>query len=458
MSKIFRIFMILVFVAMSLPATSAQAAPIPTDEAKCALNLGIYGSTPDGSNFCLWLPTPAYEGDLLIFAHGYVDPLTPNGEIPWDQLALTTPSLPVIVTSQLHTAFAITSYAHNGLAVVEGVTAVTQLATALKMSVSPKINNIYLVGASEGGLVTTQAIELNPGGIFSGGVTTCGPTGDFKAQVNYWGDFRVVFDYFFQGLRTKLADPVWIQNSTRANWGVLNPTTPTPLQPEIIAALAASPAATTALLSVSKAPFDPAVAATIPMTVLGILDYNVRATNQARNELSADLTLDGSTNKGNPFGNNGRIYSGAGVVTDALMNEWIQANDEFTADPNALVAIQAAYQTTGKIKAPLVAMHTIGDPIVPFWHATMYQKKIWAALNGSKFFNIPISRYGHCAFTAKEAVFAYMVMVKKATGTLPTLPLTSADPSVLTSKDFTDMMLLYGAYNYIPMYFPIISK
>jgi hypothetical protein len=453
MSKTFRIFLILVLVAMSLPVTAVQADPLPLDKAICEEKGGIYGSTPDNSNFCLWLPSlPPYEGDLLIFAHGYVDPREPAGSIPWGQLALTDPALPIIVTGQLKTAFAITSYSQNGLAVIQGVKAVIQLAKLAKnpppelQHIIPIINNIYLVGASEGGLVTAQAIEQNPEGIFSGGVTSCGPIGDFKAQVNYWGDFRVAFDYFFQDFKTRLAGPIWINPDTRDNWKELSPVIPlTSLQSDIVGALANNPVATKALLNVSKAPIDPTKPESIAQTVLGILDYNVRATNQARMELSGNYKLDGTTNEGNPFGNNGRLYWGSGsFMSDWQMNQWIKKNDTFTADPKALDAIQLAYQTTGKIQAPLVALHTTGDPIVPFWHEWLYQAKIWKNGNGGKFFSIPVARYGHCAFTAKEAVFAYAVMVFKATKTLPLLPMApQSDENILTQQDYNNMLKQY---------------
>ena len=33
--------------------------------------------------------------------------------------------------------------------------------------------------------------------MFSSGLAACGPVGTFSGQVNYVGDFRVLFDYFF---------------------------------------------------------------------------------------------------------------------------------------------------------------------------------------------------------------------------------------------------------------------
>ena len=36
--------------------------------------------------------------------------------------------------------------------------------------------------------------------MFSAGVAACGPIGDFPYQINYFGDARVTFNYFFPGV------------------------------------------------------------------------------------------------------------------------------------------------------------------------------------------------------------------------------------------------------------------
>jgi hypothetical protein len=471
MYRIACLIMLVVVLIAGVPAMPAAAAEkIDADKAYCERPLspliplpGQYGTVYDsegiGSNYCAWLPPGTMVHDMVIFAHGYVDPLETNGAIPWSQLTLTSPSLPEILL-RMNYGFAITSYSKNGLAVQEGVTAVWDLANKFKNN--PLVGRIFLVGASEGGLVTTLAIEKKsePGKVnpFSGGVTTCGPVGDFRSQVNYWGDFRVAFDYFFKVFRPALGNPVWISKATRDNWKELDPTKPpTTLQANIIGALTTYPDATKALLSVGKAPIDPADPSTIPLTVLGILDYNVRATNEARMELSGNFALDGSTNDGNPFGNKDRLYWGSGSFSsDWKMNQWIKANDLFTVDPKAIEVIQSTYQTTGKIQAPLVALHTTGDPIVPYWHESLYQLKIWRNGNGSKFFNIPVARYGHCMFTAQEAIFAFAVMVFKATGALP--PLSKAPQSeldVLTQQDYINMLKQYEPKM---IFIPLVSQ
>lgn len=436
---------------MLLPAQSA-VADNAIDAADCRDGLLI---PINGSNTCFWVPPERYwNHDLLIFAHGYVDPAIEAGEIPWDQLELISPNLPQLVMS-LGYAFAVPSYSKNGLAVVEGVQAVKDVALYAKTS-GMGVNNVFLFGASEGGLVAAQAIEQNTAALFKGGVTACGPVGDFRKQVNYWGDFRVLFDYFFPDINVpsmltvilKLKDaysPVHIHQAAIDAWKA----DPSLLKAEIIQALfgnSTTQALALQLMRVSNAPFDPQDPTTIGTTTLGILDYNIRATNEAREALAAPKTIDLFTNAYQPFDNRSRIYLGSS--NDVLLNKKVA---RFDADPAAIEKINALYQTTGNIKAPLVALHNTGDPVVPYWHELLYQLKIWRAGKGSQFANIPVFRYGHCAFTVKEAIFAFVYMVYKATGTIPILPTAVADSNaVLTMEEFKAMELQINQ-TYLPL-------
>jgi hypothetical protein len=450
MKRILWLMAVLATLLMVFPARPAladdDAMPLPV--VQCQLN----GGTPiffdidhakpfelNGSYTCLWSPPPAaWNGDLVIFAHGYIDPTDPL-RLPLDQLALTSPTLPELVVGMGY-AFAVPTYAKNGLAVLEGVQAVEELA-GFVMASPLGVNNIFLVGASEGGLITGKAIEHNPLNIFKGGMSACGPVGDFSGQINYWGDFRVLFDYFFPDFIPQMEfTPVHIADSTLVAW---NEPFPGSLQYWITASLEADTMATTQLMTVSQAPFDPSDPTTIGESVLGILDYNIRATNEARMELAGDPMIDLTTNAGQPFDNNTRVY--AGSLDDTAMNLWITNNaHRFSADPT-LAPVLALYQTSGDLKAPLVTIHTTGDPIVPYWHEVLYQGKIAISGNSTKAFNIPVMRYGHCAFTAKESVFAFSTMILKATGSLP--PLMTA---FLTQQEYAAFIQLYGTRFFLP--------
>jgi len=96
----------------------------------------------------------------------------------------------------------------NGLAVRQGLADVVDLVNIFNAIKGP-VQKVYLVGASEGGLITTLGVERHPD-VFSGGLAVCGPIGSFPLQVNYIGDFRVVFAkaLYSGSFRRLLAIPV----------------------------------------------------------------------------------------------------------------------------------------------------------------------------------------------------------------------------------------------------------
>jgi pimeloyl-ACP methyl ester carboxylesterase len=332
---------------------------------------------------------PAWNGDLVVFAHGYVAPTGGDPAIPLDQLELPDgTSIPRIVTG-LGFAFATTSYSDDGLAVLPGVQDVTDLVDYFKAE-NPAPDHVYLVGASEGGLVTTLAVEQAPN-VFSGGLATCGPVGDFRRQIDYWGDFRVLFDYFFPGVIP--GDVLSVPDDVRKKWE-------TDYVGAITAALTASPARLDKLLRVSRAPFDPNDPESKIETALGILWYNVFATDDARVKLGG----------GNPYDNSRRLYLGSG--NDFWLNLLV---NRYYADPRALAEIEDHYQTSGRLEAPLVTLHTTADPIVPYWHEPLYSVKALAN-SGLLHTNVPVFRYGHCSFRAEEALVALGLLVLKVEG------------------------------------------
>jgi hypothetical protein len=341
---------------------------------------------PEEAEVLVCVP-PNWNGSLVVFAHGYVAHTGGPPVIPWDQLDLPDgTSLPGIVTG-LGFAFATTSYSEDGLAIVPGVQDVEDLVKSFTDS-HPETDHVYLTGASEGGLVTTLAVEHAPE-VFSGGLATCGPIGDFRRQIDYLGDFRVLFDYFFPHLIP--GDAIDPPEITQEQWDEQ-------YVPALTAAFVAHPVRLDKLLRVARAPFDPNEPPTKIETALGILWYNVFATRDARAKLG-----------GNPYDNSRRLYLGSG--NDFWLNLLV---DRFHADPAALVAIEHGYQTSGRLADPLVTLHTTADPIVPYGHEPLYTFK--ALRSGLRHTNLPVFRYGHCSFRAEEALVALGLLVLKVEG------------------------------------------
>lgn len=349
----------------------------------CSVEDGYQSS---GALYRIWMPC-SWNGDLVVYAHGYISPKEPL-RIPIDQLELPDgTSIPEII-NQLGYAFAVSSFSKNGLAVKEGVVDLVDLVDIFtKKHCAPQYT--YLVGASEGGLIAALGVE-DYVSIFSGGLATCGPIGNFQKQLNYFGDFRVVFDCFFPGLIP--GSPVEIPEEVMNNWASV-------YQPSILMAIANNPDATIQLLSVTDAAFNPLDPNSIGETILGILWYNIFATNDARQELH-----------GQPFDNKLRIYRGSN--NDILLNQNVQ---RFSADPSARAEIEKYYQTSGELTNPLVTVHTKLDPIVPFWHEHLYKLKVLSSGSNSNFTKIPIHRYGHCNFTVEEVLAAFALLVFKVT-------------------------------------------
>jgi pimeloyl-ACP methyl ester carboxylesterase len=368
------------------------------------------GNQSDGAVYQLYMPeTTCWNGDLVIFAHGYVQP-GPMLAVPQDQLTIGGISLPATF-NQLGYGFAASSYSTNGLAIVQGVHDTLDLTkNILGPQLHPK--HVYLIGASEGGLVTALSAEQLPG-VYSSAGAACGPIGNFQNQINYFGDFRVIFDYFFPGVIPGTA--ISVPSEVMTDWNSV-------YVPRITTDLAANPSATSQLINVMQAPVtsDPS---TIAETVLDVLWYNVFGTADAQTKLD-----------GQPYDNHYRIYFGSN--NDFLLNLKVE---RYTASPTALAMVASQYQTSGKLQMPLVTLHTTGDPVIPYWHETLYTLKTLFAGTLLDRINLPISAYGHCNFTAAEVLGAFALVVLTGTGNDVTADVRTALPASEQDR-FTEIL------------------
>src|SRR5262245_47109996 len=149
-----------------------------------------------GSIYRICMPATGYNNILVVWAHGFQHAGT-KVQIPEDQLCLNGFCLPDLING-LGFAFATNSYSKTGLAVRQGQADILDLVKIFAEAKGAP-QKVYLVGASEGGLITALNVEQRPD-IFSAGVAACGPVGDFPLQINYFGDARATFEYFFPGL------------------------------------------------------------------------------------------------------------------------------------------------------------------------------------------------------------------------------------------------------------------
>jgi pimeloyl-ACP methyl ester carboxylesterase len=377
--KISGLYVIVLLLLVS-PATQAESICDPD------------GLQASGSIYRICLPPAAqYNGDLMIWAHGFQDAGTPVS-IPEDQLNLGGIQLNEIV-NLLGFGFATNSYSKTGLAVQQGMDDILDLVNIYTAQYGAP-QRVFLTGASEGGLITTLLIEQNPT-LFNGGVAACGPIGSFPYQINYFGDARVTFEVFFPGLIPgDMFDPPQAIVEDWANYyeTVVKPVVFDPVNQDKL----------NQWVSVAKLPFDAAdYLNTVAISVQDVLRYSVV------NSADATATLGGF-----PYNNSNRVYTG--TANDNLFNLLVQ---RFTADPAAIQEMQNNYSTSGQLDIPLVTMHTTRDQQVPYLHQQIYTLRTLASGDlGSNHIPIKVDRYEHCNFNLQEVIISLFLMLNLGGG------------------------------------------
>lgn len=345
------------------------------------------GVQMSGSKYRICMP-PAerYNGSLVIWAHGFQDAGTPVS-IPEDQLCISGFCIPDLVNA-LGFGFATNSYSKTGLAVLEGKADIRDLVD-IYAAQKGRPSKVYLVGASEGGIITALSLEQDPD-VFSAGLAACGPVGSFPYQLFYFGDARATFQYFFPGVipgdpfdPPEVLAQVWSQYYE----AVVKPVVMAPENRHRL----------DQWVAVADLPHDADnYLATVETSVKDVLRYSVV------NLKDAAATLGGF-----PFDNRGRWYTGSD--DDLLLNLGVI---RVSADAAAITAMTTSYETTGHLRRPLITLHTLRDQQVPFLHEELYDWKTFFAGSWlTRHVNIQVDRFGHCNFTPDEILFSFILML-----------------------------------------------
>jgi hypothetical protein len=377
---------------------SGAAVPWLTMSQRPAGSSCAAGTLPSGAQYSIAAPHGwnAQRGELIVFAPGYRFPDRVS-DLPEPDPAWLAPLRGVGL------AVATLSYRKAGLAVEQGVQDLEELFAFIANDPLGcgygRPSASWLVGGSEGALIATLATErqahsANP--FIDGTLAACGPIGDFRYQLEHVVDFRVVFDALFPGVIPGSA--VAIPPEVVAAWSTV-------YEPAVRALISQRPREIELLLRVTGAPYDPADPRSIETTILTLLEYDVRGFN--------DVVL---TLGGQPVDNTQRVYGGSG---DAAVDAYVNAQAErVAADPFAAVQLDSSYLTTGTLAfamqggsdLPVVTLHTTADPLVPYRHEELFATKVAASGSAHEHVNVPVDRFGHCAFEAGEVIGALFAL------------------------------------------------
>ena len=351
-----------------------------------------------------------WNGDLVVYAHSYRPPQVPvdspeNLALLLQELSLSDGSTVPGVLLPLGYAFFTTTFHKNGYAIEQGAEDLNGLVAYFKASIAPtiqphRVDNVFVAGGSEGGLIATMLVESDPDTYNGGGLSLAGPVGGAAYQIKYLADFRVVFDYFFPqifknppvGSGLPAFGAFDVPPQAVALWDTV-------YVPAITTAIKSNPGATRQLFRVTHAaqnPLDPVNSAVATST--SILFYSIWGSN--------DLM---ATAGGIPYDNRFTLYLGSDNFL--ALNKGVERVHSTGSAPTY---VNQFYRTTGHLERPLVTLHTTLDPIVPFAHELIYAGR--ATLAGTLPFLsvLPVVRYGHANFTSQEILGAFGLLVQKA--------------------------------------------
>ena len=412
-------YLIFCLTALLIVAVSCQQDDFFSDQKDNDLLLKSYTQIEDFNRWELTIPSILGESKglltlpknwnelpdryLIFYAHGMVDPDEP--------LALPNDSVggkPVEkIVLDMNMGYATTSYGDNGLVADRAVEDIVQLVAEVN-TIFDNNNELlppdylFLGGPSEGGLVTVLTIERYPH-IFDGALSICGPIGNFYNQLQYNGDFHVLFNYFFEKelqdvYHNYLGNPQdGVGDSTINRWNEGNE--PLELQWLIRDLMDKSPAKVEQLLRCAKVTVDMNDFEAMKTAVMECLRFNVKLTNDVVSRLS-----------GVPFNNTHKWYWGS--YNDWLLNQNVQR--VLTSDYPIARENVKEFETTGNIEIPLVTIHTTGDHVTPYWHQTFYRFKIWRNRNSYLYTGIPVFNYGHCTIEESQLIAGMAIMITKA--------------------------------------------
>ncbi len=233
----------------------------------------------------------------------------------------------------------------------------------------------YAAGASMGGALVMVTLELNPKP-YLGGLDLCGAVGPTSESFDRRFAMRAAFDYYFPGLMPRLVPVPLDFLADRAE------------RERIAAALDENPQGAAAMRSLMGLHTDAELAADIAYFTFVIGDMQRRA-------------------GGNPFDNRNTIYSGTNATNSMFDYELNDKVRRYDAQPAARAYLLRHYTPTGRLGRPMLALHTVYDPVVPVSQLAQYSRQVEAAGFGQNLVQQYVHREGHCTVREEEVGEAF---------------------------------------------------
>lgn len=357
---------------------AVAVVPAITLEEGVRRSTGTYGQ---GAIYAFFVPE-AWNGTLVLYAHGFVDPAEP--------IALpTADGIEGLRDGLLDRGYAVgySSFSSNGFAEKEGMLETAQL-RGLFTSQFGRPDRILLAGHSLGGLIAVHLVERHPEH-YAGALVMCGLVGGTKAAMDYIGDLRVLFDLFYPGLLPGTVDHV--PPGVDLNEDVIVP---------VVNSLSADPSGALAISRVDQTPVPFANGAQLVESYVRGIGFLYRGLDDLKERSHGHF----------PYGNVETTYTGslpAGMLI--FINENVA---RVAADRDALEAVEHFYEPSGALSRPVLTLHNPMDPVAPLLHEDLYEERVdEAGASDLLVRRLSATPYGHCELPVPEMVASFEDLV-----------------------------------------------
>jgi pimeloyl-ACP methyl ester carboxylesterase len=339
----------------------------------------VQGVTESGALYVMFLPND-WNGRLVIFIHGLVDPARP----------IALPSLGAAAdTLGAHgTALAYSSFSENGWAVKDGAQRTHELKDLFAAQFGEP-SRTYLYGQSMGGLIAVMLAESYPTQ-YDGVLAECGVLGGSFARFRYMFDVRLLFDVFYPGVLPGsvlgMPEGIDLVNQVRL-----------PAR----AAMVASPAGAHSLAAMVQTPVPFGSESELIASIEDQLFRHAREVN--------DLIARGHGEP--PVGNRDVEYTGA--LEPGLLQAINSAVPRFDAGRYAAHYASQYYEPDGDLSVPVLTLFTPRDPALPAVMSELVYEERVATAGRSDFLRRQQSSvgYGHCTSKLADRIAAFNALV-----------------------------------------------
>ncbi len=363
-------------VRMEAAATTAMATPQPSHRQVLQSPTGVTEvGLLDGAAYRIDIPQH-WNHSLVVFYHGYaLQPVSFHiaARLVGQQAPFFERNYAVIQSA----------YSSTGWALQQAYPE-TEALRRYFVKKYGQPNETYVAGGSMGGQLVAVTLEINPKP-YMGGLDLCGSVGPTYVNFNRRFAIRAAFDVYFPGVMPPLVPVPATFEDTLAD------------RDKVFDALRENPAAAATLRNLTGLHTDANLAHDIAYWTFVVKDLQQRA-------------------GGNPFDNRNFVYAGSSPSSAGEDFEINAKVKRYAANPQARAYMMRHYTPSGRLGRPMLALHTIYDPIVQLSQLELYEDEVQAAGATQNFVQQVVDREGHCDFTQEEIGDAFDEMVRWAKG------------------------------------------